>query len=455
MRGPVRYHIVGMIFLLALINHIDRANISIAAPAMIRELGWDEAHFGVIFSAFLWGYTVLQLPGGYVADRFGGRLIPWLCLGWSVATLLTPLGALAFPLMLVLRFLVGACEAPIVPAMSIANAAWVPRHELARAQTIIPAALNAGIMLGYPLVTFINVQLGWPWLFYLCGGVGILWAFIWLWYGRATPEEHPAVTPEELRDIQNNRVRATAEHASWGPVVRSPRVWALVASYTLWVYVMWLMAAWLPTYLVRGRGFSMGEMGGVGGIITGAALVGTVGGGWLSDMLVRRGFSADAARKHLALAGMLIGAPFLVAAVSVESAWACVVLLMAARLFNDAALAGYMSLPTEMSPRHLGAIWGCMSTFGSLGGDGRDDARRVPGHGHGQLGTTVLYGGCRNCGRGAGDGGRGLCQAVVPGNERAGAGNWHPIRMARKETRKGSRLSVGTAEQDTGERGIE
>ena len=135
MLGPVRYRIVGLIFLLALINHIDRANISIAAPVMMRELGWSEALFGVIFSAFLWGYTVVQLPGGYIADRYGGKMIPYLCLGWSIATLLTPLGASAFWLMLVLRFLVGAFEAPIVPAMSITNAAWVPRHELARAQT--------------------------------------------------------------------------------------------------------------------------------------------------------------------------------------------------------------------------------------------------------------------------------------------------------------------------------
>src|SRR5438876_985333 len=83
--------------------HVDRANISIAAPVMIRELGWDEARFGVIFSAFLWGYTVIQLPGGYFADRFGGRLIPWLCLGWSAATFLTPFGATSFFLMMGLR----------------------------------------------------------------------------------------------------------------------------------------------------------------------------------------------------------------------------------------------------------------------------------------------------------------------------------------------------------------
>jgi MFS family permease len=123
----------------------------------IRELSWNEAQFGVIFSAFLWGYTVIQLPGGYLVDRYSGRLIPWLCLGWSVATFITPIGAVAFSLMLGIRFLVGGFEAPIVPAMSSTNAAWIPRHELARAQTIIPAALNAGIMLGYPLVTAVTL----------------------------------------------------------------------------------------------------------------------------------------------------------------------------------------------------------------------------------------------------------------------------------------------------------
>ncbi len=368
MSGPVRYRIVGLIFLLALINHIDRANISIAAPVMIRELGWNEAQFGVIFSAFLWGYMTIQLPGGYLTDRFGGRLIPWLCLGWSIATFLTPFGAVGFSLMLVLRYLVGGFEAPIVPAMSAANAAWVPRHELARAQTVIPAALNGGIMIGYPLVTTITLRLGWAWVFYFCGGIGIAWAFAWLLLARSRPEEHPAVTSEELAYIQAERVQPAKEHDGWSEVLRSPRVWALASSYTLWVYNMWLMASWLPSYLVRGRGFSVGEMGIWGGAITGAALVGTIVGGWISDWLLQHGHSADRARKIFPMICMLIGAPFMVLGVSVESGGLCVALLMCARLFNDTAISGFVSLPTEMSPKHLGAIWGCMSTFGSLAG---------------------------------------------------------------------------------------
>src|SRR5262249_28675232 len=125
---------------------------------------------------------------------------------------------------------------------------------------------------------------------------------------------------------------------------------------------------WLPSYLVRGRGFSVGEMGILGGAITGAALVGTVAGGWLSDHLLQRGNSADRARKTFPLITTLIGVPFLVLGVSVEADWLCIAFLMCARLFNDAAISGYVSLPIEMSPRHLGAIWGCMSTFGSFAG---------------------------------------------------------------------------------------
>lgn len=368
MFGPIRYRIVGLIFLLALINHIDRANISIAAPVMMRDLGWREDQFGIVFSAFVWGYMALQLPGGFFADRLGGKLIPFLCLGWSLATLFTPLGALAFPLMLVLRFAVGGCEAPIVPAMSITNAAWVPRHELARAQSVIPAALNGGIMVGYPLVTSITLAYGWEWVFYICGGVGIVWAFLWFWLGCGRPEDHPSISPEELAYIQAERARPATTISGWSEVMRSPRVWALAISYTLWVYNIWLMAAWLPTYLVKGRGFSVAEMGYLGSFILGFALLGTVSGGWLSDMLIRRGYSADVARRNLPVIGMLIGVPFLIIGVTVESPWTCVWFLMIFRLFNETALAGYMSLPTEMSPRHIGAIWGCVSMLGSAGG---------------------------------------------------------------------------------------
>src|SRR2546428_13814956 len=96
MLGPIRYRIVGLIFVLALINHVDRANISIAAPVMIRELGWDEALFGIIFSAFLGGYTVIIFPGGYFPDRYAGRFIPWLSLASPDAPLVTPFRIVSF-----------------------------------------------------------------------------------------------------------------------------------------------------------------------------------------------------------------------------------------------------------------------------------------------------------------------------------------------------------------------
>src|SRR3954454_9975046 len=108
---PVRYKLVGLLTAGSTINYADRVNISVAAPVMMASLGWNEAHFGVVFSSFLVGYTLLQIPGGVLADRWSSRkLLPLSCIGFSVFTALTPLGALAFGLMLAIRCCVGVFE---------------------------------------------------------------------------------------------------------------------------------------------------------------------------------------------------------------------------------------------------------------------------------------------------------------------------------------------------------
>ena len=108
MAWPVRYKLIGLLTTGSMINYADRVNISVAAPVMMAAIGWDEARFGVIFSAFLAGYMLLQFPGGIMADRWNAcRVIAWACVGFSVFTALTPLGAGAYGLMLAIRFCVG------------------------------------------------------------------------------------------------------------------------------------------------------------------------------------------------------------------------------------------------------------------------------------------------------------------------------------------------------------
>ncbi len=122
----LRYKMVGMLTVGAMINFIDWVNISVAAPKIMAALGWNEARVGLVFSAFLAGYTLFQFPGGIIADRWNAKKVVALsCLGFSLFTLLTPLGAVAFGLMLALRFAVGMFESAsfLKPAGS-ANSAW-------------------------------------------------------------------------------------------------------------------------------------------------------------------------------------------------------------------------------------------------------------------------------------------------------------------------------------------
>ena len=151
MAWPVRYNIVGILTLGTMINFIDRVNISVAAPEIMRQTNWDEAQFGLVFSAFLVGYALLQYPGGVIADRWSARKMLGLsCIGFSLFTALTPLGQHAFVLLLLLRFLVGGCESVSLTSLASLNARWIPRHEFGRAQTLSISGASLGQMVVYP-----------------------------------------------------------------------------------------------------------------------------------------------------------------------------------------------------------------------------------------------------------------------------------------------------------------
>src|SRR5262249_53052833 len=148
---PIRYRLIGLLAVGAMINFIDRVNISVAAPVIMPALGLNKAQFGVVLSSFLAGYTIFQFPGGLMADRWNARrMVALSCLGFSIFTALTPLGGLTFGLMLAIRFLVGAFESVSFPAYASINSRWIPRQEYSRAQTISLSGSYLGQTLGYP-----------------------------------------------------------------------------------------------------------------------------------------------------------------------------------------------------------------------------------------------------------------------------------------------------------------
>ena len=367
---PVRYNIVALLMLGTMINYVDRVNISVAAPDIMRATGWDKAQFGVVFSAFLVGYALFQYFGGRAADRWSVRkVLAFSCVGFSLFTALTPLGQGAFFLLLSLRFLVGAFESAMLPASASLNARWVPRHEYGRAQTVSISGAALGQMLAYPSTVWIIEHFSWEAVFYFNAVLGMVWVLLWMAYATDTPREHAAVKADELQVIEQGVTpKVTVVAVPLWSLVRSPSILSLCLSYMFFGFIAWIFILWFPTYLREARGFSRLHMGLVGMLPTAASFLGIVSGGVISDALIRRGVRVRTARARFPGLAVGLSLPFLLAAVTVSSATFAILLFICFYFTLSLAVSGYWSMPLELNPRLVGTISGMMNAAGNLAG---------------------------------------------------------------------------------------
>ena len=153
-RVPQRIRMVIFFFLSNLICYMDRVNISVTAPVIMKEFGWNEAALGVILSSFFWGYTLLQIPGGWLADRFGGkRILSMGVLWWSLFTMLTPL-ARSVGGMTAMRALMGIGEGVNFPSVQSMTAKWIPAGERSRVSGFTLSGVSVGNIIAFPLAAF-------------------------------------------------------------------------------------------------------------------------------------------------------------------------------------------------------------------------------------------------------------------------------------------------------------
>ena len=369
MGWPVRYHVIGLLFCGTVVNYIDRVNISVAAPVIMKETGWDKGQFGVVFSAFLIGYALLQIPGGMIADRWGGRKVLALAFcGFSLFTALTPLGQSTFMMLLTMRFFVGAFESVTIPALTSLNSRWIPRAEFARAQTLSLSGLTIGQMIAYPLTTWVILHWSWPVVFYVNAALGFVWVVVWLRYATDTPETHPYISLAEREYITAQLPPKPTTSLPVRAVFTSSSLLVLSLSYMCFAYMGWMFLFWFPDYLVEGRGFSLSMMGTIGVAVQGAGFVGILSGGAISDRLLRRGWSSQFARVRFPGIGVSLSLPFLIGATQVQSATLCVLLLIAFYFLFTSAISGYTTVALEFNPHFAGSIFGMISMLGSFAG---------------------------------------------------------------------------------------
>lgn len=369
MAWPVRYQMIGLLFFGSVINYVDRVNISVAAPVIMKETGWSKDLFGWVFSAFLIGYALLQLPGGIIADRWSGRKVLTLAFcGFSLFTLLTPLGQHTFFLLLALRFLVGAFESMTFPATASTNSRWIPRSEFGRAHTFSISGITVGQMVAYPLTTWIILHSSWQAVFYINAFFGFIWAAIWWKYAADSPAAHPRISAEEREYIESRLPAKPTVQLPLRIIFTSIPLLAIAFGYMCFAYIGWLFLFWFPTYLVEARGLSLSTMGTAGIFLHGGGFIGLVGGGFLGDWLLRHGWSAQFVRARMGGIAMLLSLPFLLGAALIPSATLCVIFQVIFYTLFTSALSCFSTVAIEFNQHLAGAIFGLINTLGTFAG---------------------------------------------------------------------------------------
>ena len=368
MAAPVRARVLGFAFLLAVVTYLDRVCISAAAPSIMEELNLSVLQMSVVFSAFTLSYSLFEIPSGWLGDVKGPRrVLTRIVLWWSAFTILTGF-ARGFQSLVAIRFLFGAGEAGAFPNIARSFSRWFPARERGRANGVMFLGSRLGGMLSAPVALVIIARWGWRESFVIFGLVGVVWAAAWYAWYRDRPEEHPAMTREELAQINDGSVGA--EHGSgtpWRALLRSRNLYAICAMYFAFGYGLYFYFTWLPTYLIRVLGFSRFGGGLFAALPFLLAGIADVLGGWLTDHLSRR-YGLRAGRCYLGCAAFMTCAALVFASQLPVPAVAKALLLALALASADLALGACWAVPIDIAPDHAGVITGCMNTLGNLGG---------------------------------------------------------------------------------------
>ena len=373
----VRWKLFVFLLLLVTVNYVDRGSISVALPLIQDEFNIPPELVGVLLSAFFWTYALMQIPVGWLIDRFGPRkIVTASCVGWGAATAATGL-SVGFFSMFIARLGIGVTEAGVMPAGGKLNAVWMPAKDRGRGATILDAGAPLGAGLGGIIITGLIVATGsWRWAFIIAGVVTALLGIVAWWYIRDNPREHPAINEAEARYIEQSHEeedRAATEAGSSGrkgllPYLRYRSFWAMCLGWLGFNGVFYGLLTWGPLYLAQAKGFDLAAMGWSTFVIFGAGFVGEILGGLLSDRWRGAGAGINKVMRTLLGASSVIVVLGLIGVTVVPGPFVAVALLSVV-LFFLRWVGLFWSVPAILGGRtNAGVLGGAMNLAGNISG---------------------------------------------------------------------------------------
>ena len=364
--GHYRWVICALLFFATTINYIDRQVLGILASPLQKELGWSESQYGWIAAAFTGSYAIGLVLVGRLMDRLGTRK------GFSLAVIFWSLAAMGHALARtaigfgIARFGLGLSEAGNFPAAVKTVAEWFPKKERALATGIFNSGSNVGAIVAPLVVPWIAINYGWRWAFIITGAIGFVWLVFWITLYRK-PEDHPRVSPSELAYIRSDPEESEVK-IPWARLLQHRQTWAFAAGKFCTDPIWWFFLFWLPKFLNETYGLTLSGLGPPLVVIYLAADFGSIGGGWLSSTLIKRGRSVNAGRKTAMLICALCVVP-IIFATRASSLWVAVGLIALATAAHQGWSANLFTLVSDTFPRRaVGSVVGIGGFAGSTAG---------------------------------------------------------------------------------------
>lgn len=363
--GNYRWIICALLFFAATINYVDRQIIGLLKQTLQSDIGWNEVDYSNVIFAFQLAYAIGLIVAGRVMDRLGTRK------GFSLSVVVWSLAAMAHALAYTImgfgaaRLVLGLGEAGNFPAAIKAVAEWFPKKERALATGLFNSGTNIGALLTPFMVPCITRRYGWRMAFIVTGALGFLWLIAW-WAMYRAPEIHPRVTAAELDHIRSDPAEPTAR-IPWLQLLPHRQTWAFAIGKFLTDPIWWFYLFWVPDFLYKTHGITLSGIMLPLFVIYQMATIGSIGGGWLSSSLIKRGWSINASRKTAMLICAVAVLPIVFAS-KVSSLWTAVALIGLAAAAHQGWSANIFTLASDTFPRRaVGSVVGLGGMFGSVG----------------------------------------------------------------------------------------
>src|SRR3569833_2356387 len=361
---------LALLVIAGVVNYIDRATLTVANPLIREELGLSIADMGYLLSAFLWAYAFSQLPTGAMVDRLGPRIL--LTMGLSLWSLAQLLGGLVqnFGQFFGARVLLGLGEAPQFPTGARVVRDWFNQRDRGLATGIFNCASSLGTAIAVPLLTLLMLSFGWRTMFVIMGVAGLIVAAAWCLIYR-NPDEVALTAAENAYRTEGDPPgrRTKVSFREWKLLFRFRTTWGMVFGYFGCIYLTWIYTAWLPGYLEIERHMSVKYSGWAAAVPFACGVVGGVLGGYIADILVRRGVEPLRSRRYPAAIALLGTAACTVAAAYVDSNTLAIVFISVSLFLVYVTSTCAWALSSVAVPTNCTASIGAVQNFGGyLGG---------------------------------------------------------------------------------------